>query len=91
MTDVPLGFGKVLRVRLLRASPKRRFAPKVETLSARKARHDKAIDLLERRRQMWLEGTDDLTQIEAAIRRLGAEFEDEPTADDGRFSYWMVR
>jgi len=91
--DINIGFGKVLRVRWLRASSERKhiFAPKAETLSSRKARHDKALELLERRRTAWLLGQDDLSVLEREIRRLGAEFEDEPTATDGRFSYWMTR
>lgn len=79
---------RVLRIRLLRPSPSRRFAPKVETLSALRVRHAKATDLLERRRQAWLDGADNLDLIEKEIRRLGYEFEDEPTAVDGRYSFW---
>jgi hypothetical protein len=93
MTDISIGWGKVLRVRWLQASPTRKhlFRPKVETLSAIMVRAAKAQELLERRRLAWLEGLDDLSSLENEIRRLGYEFEDEPTADDGRYSYWRVK
>lgn len=89
--DIDVGFGRVLRVRWLTASRERKHIFRPQVLDSRRVRHDKALELLERRRQMWLEGHDDLTRIEREIRSLGAEFEDEPTAEDGRYSYWMVR
>lgn len=88
--DIDVGFGKVLRVRWLRASSERKhiFGAKIETLSEKKVRHDKALDLLERRKAARLLGEETPT-LDREIRRLGFEFEDEPTATDGRYSYWM--
>lgn len=79
---------RVLRIRLLRPSPTRRFAPKVETLSALRVRHDKAVDLLERRKAAWLDGVSDLSLLENQIHALGYEFQDEESAEDGRYSFW---
>lgn len=90
MTDINVGFGKVLRVRWLRASHERKhiWGPKVVTLSALQLRHTKALDLLERRRELRVLGAEtDL--IDANIKALGYVFQDEPDDNgDGRYSYW---
>jgi hypothetical protein len=89
--DLYFGFGPVIRIRKLKPKAGRRTLTGrvgVETLSVLQVKHDQALDLLERRRRAWLDGVDDLTEIEKAIRSLGYEFQDEPSADDGRYSYW---
>ena len=90
--DIDVGFGKVLRVRWLKAKPERKhlIRPKVETLSQKKVRHDKALDLLERRKAARLQGLSTPT-LDGEIRRMGFEFEDEPSCEDGRYSYWAKR
>ena len=90
--DIDIGFGKVLRVRWLKAKPERRhiFRPHVETLSEKKVRHDKALALLERRRLMRLEGLD-VADLERQIKGLGFAWEDELSVPDGRYSYWRRR
>lgn len=90
MMDLFLGFGKVLRVRLLKQGKQRRSLirnVKVETLSEKRVKHDYALALLERRRLMKLEGLD-VSDLEKNIRNLGFAFEDEPTRTDGAYSYW---
>jgi hypothetical protein len=87
MTDINIGFGKVVRIRFLKAARGRRFAPKVETKEALQIRDEKARDLLERRRAIRCAGVPtDL--IEKEITRLGYVWVDEPDVDDGRYSYW---
>jgi hypothetical protein len=90
--DLFLGFGKVLRVRFLRAAPERRSligGAHVETLSERKWRHDKVVALLERRRLLIAEGVD-VADIEKQVKALGFVFEDEPSRP-GLYSYWAKR
>ena len=89
MSDINVGFGKVLRVRWLQASPQRKHlinGPKIETIAAVRVRHEKATQLLERRAVMCL-AKEDTTGIEREIRSLGYEFEDEPSRP-GLYSYW---
>ena len=93
MTDLFLGFGKVLRVRMLKQGKHRRSLVRnvhVETVSEKQSRHDKALVLLQRRRMMRREGLD-TTDLEKQIKNLGFAFEDEPTRTDGAFSYWRTR
>lgn len=92
MSDINVGFGKVLRVRWLRATPERKhiFRPTVETRSALRVRDEKARDLLERRRLLRLDGLP-TAAIETEIARLGYVWEDELSCTDGRFSYWRKR
>lgn len=56
-----------------------------------RVRDASARELLERRRQAWLDGTDDLSDIEREIAHLGYVFVDEPDVDDGRYSHWRKR
>jgi hypothetical protein len=90
--DIDFGFGKVLRVRWLRAKPERKhlFRRGPESVMQMRERHDKALALLEQRKQMRREGTG-TEKIEKQIRGLGFSWQDEPTADDGRYSYWRWR
>lgn len=91
--DINWGFGRVLRIRFLRAAPERKHIfnrVKVETKSEKLVRHDNALVLLERRKEMRRTG-EDTANIEQAIRDLGFVFEDEPGVDDFRYSYWRVR
>lgn len=87
--DLNVGFGKVLRVRWLKAAPERKhiFAPKVETLSEKQVRHTKALDLLERRKAMRAAG-EDTALIEKEVARLGFAWQDEPSRTDFAYSYW---
>jgi len=82
MSDVNVGFGKVLRKHL--------FVPRDDSPAAMKERHDEAYALLEKRRELRLAG-EDTAAIENAIRKLGYKFTDEPDADDGRYSYHRYR
>ena len=91
--DIFLGFGKVLRVRMLRQGTHRRSLIRnvhVETVSERKVKHDYALALLERRRMMKLEGLE-VKDLEKSIHDLGFMFEDEPSRTDGAYSYWAKR
>jgi hypothetical protein len=97
LTTINVGFGKVLRVRWLDKSPKRRhlFVRRDDSPAALKDRHDQALVLLEQRRALRLAGGDAaasapvVVAIEKRIRELGYRFADE-NAPDGRFSYWRV-
>lgn len=90
---IDIGFGYVLRVAWLKAHPKRRhvFGPHRETRDELMARHDKALALLEARKDAWLAGDDDLSGFEKRIRALGFMWLDEPDVEDGRYSYWRVK
>lgn len=89
--DLYFGFGPVIRIRKLKPKTGRRKVlggrVNVETVTSLQWKHDKALDLLNRRRDMRLLG-EDTPLLDREIRRLGYEFEDEPSAIDGRFSYW---
>lgn len=91
MSDINVGFGKVLRVRWLQAKRERKhiFRPKAETIADKRARHDKALALLERRRLRRLEGLE-VADLEQQIRELGFAWEDELSVP-GRYSYWRRR
>jgi hypothetical protein len=87
--DINVGWGKVLRVRWLQASPRRRhlFRPKVQVKSQLMLNHEKVVELLERRRLMRQEGLD-VTDITKDIADIGYAVEDEPTRTDFAYSYW---
>lgn len=87
--DINVGWGKVLRVRWLKASPQRRhlFRPKVQLKSLLVTNHEKVVELLERRRLMRQEGLD-TTAITKEIGELGYAVEDEPTRSDFAYSFW---
>jgi hypothetical protein len=90
--DINVGFGKVLRVRWLKASPARKhlFRPKVVLRSLLQVNHDKVLELLERRKLMRQEGLD-ITAITREIEDYGYAVEDELTRGDFAYSYWRRR
>jgi len=89
--DINWGWGRILRVRWLRKSPKRRhiFRGKftVQTRTLLQTNHEKVLELLERRRLMRQEGLD-VTAITKEIESYGYAVEDEVTRGDFAYSYW---
>ena len=91
--DINFGFGRVLRVRWLKASAERRkkhiFVRRDDSPMALRERHDKAYALLELRRELRVAGADS-AEVESDIRSLGYRWQDED-AEDKRYSYWRFR